>query len=547
MSDKSPTSWFVPKDLLVGLTNAVTNIPDAMANASLIGINPIHGLYAIMIGTPVASLTTGSQLMTVAVTGAMSLIVADGLQGVPADQKIAGLLVLTVLVGIIQVALGLLKGGTLLRFVSNSVLRGFLTGVALNIVLAQIPNFTGYRSGVSNKVLRTVDTLLHPGQWQLSAIAIGVLTMAIVLLVERTRAKNFAFFAALVIAGAVAFAFKLDAPTLRTVADIPRALPTFHIPSFALVVPMAIPAVSVALVGLVQGGGVSKAIPNRDGRYPDVNRDFIGQGLGNLASGAFGGTPVGGSVSASSLVAQLGAAGRLANFMVGPIVLLVVLFLSGAVEMIPLAALAALLVIVGIRAINVYAIRTVLQTSVPTATIMAITFVATLVVPIQYAVLLGVALSVVQYVYSSSLDVRVVCLEPTTMGRYAESPVPEVLPSHGITVLEILGSVFYAGTDVVEKLLPDARHAEKAVVILRLRGRSDLGSTFIGMLMRYDRQLAASGGRLMLAGVEPALREQLERTGVVDALGEESIFPAQRELTASVDAAREEAERWLHR
>jgi SulP family sulfate permease len=201
---------------------------------------------------------------------------------------------------------------------------------------------------------------------------------------------------------------------------------------------------------------------------------------------------------------------------------------------------------VGIRAVNVDAIRTVLQTSLPTATIMVITFVATLVVPIQYAVLLGVALSVVQYVYSSSLDVRVVSLAPEPNGRYIENPVPSQLPSHEITILEILGSVFYAGTDVVEKLLPDARHADKAVVILRLRGRSDLGSTFIGMLMRYDRQLAANGGRLMLAGVEPALREQLERTGVVEALGEHSIFAAQRELTASLDDARAEAETWLH-
>ena len=544
LADKPP-SWFAPKDLLVGLTNAVTNIPDAMANAALIGISPIHGLYAIMIGTPVASLATGSQLMTVAVTGSMSLIVADGLANVAADQKIAALVVLAVLVGVIQAALGLLRAGGLLRFVSNSVLRGFLTGVAVNIILSQVANFTGYQSTVGNKVLRTVDTLFHPFQWQASAIAIGVLTVVVVLAIELTPARNFAFFAALVVAGAVASLFKLDAPTVRALAQIPKVLPKLQIPSLSLVLPMLLPAVSVALVGLVQGGGVSKAIPNRDGSYPNVNRDFVGQGLGNIASGLFGGTPVGGSVSSTSLVVQLGAAGRMANFMVGPIILIVVLFFSGAVEMIPLPALAALLIIVGIRAINVDAIRTVLQTSLPTATIMVVTFIATLVVPIQYAVLLGVALSVVQYVYSSSLDIKVVSLTHAASGRYAEGPVPGTLPSHAVTILDIHGSVFYAGTDVIEKLLPDAMEADKAVVILRMRGRSDLGSTFIGMLLRYDSQLEANGGKLMLAGVDPALLDQLERTGVVAALGADSIFPAQRELTASVDAAREEAERWL--
>jgi len=372
-----------------------------------------------------------------------------------------------------------------------------------------------------------------------------VLTVVVVLAIELTPARNFAFFAALVVAGAVASLFKLDAPTVRALAQIPKVLPKLQIPSLSLVLPMLLPAVSVALVGLVQGGGVSKAIPNRDGSYPNVNRDFVGQGLGNIASGLFGGTPVGGSVSSTSLVVQLGAAGRMANFMVGPIILIVVLFFSGAVEMIPLPALAALLIIVGIRAINVDAIRTVLQTSLPTATIMVVTFIATLVVPIQYAVLLGVALSVVQYVYSSSLDIKVVSLTHAASGRYAEGPVPGTLPSHAVTILDIHGSVFYAGTDVIEKLLPDAMEADKAVVILRMRGRSDLGSTFIGMLLRYDSQLEANGGKLMLAGVDPALLDQLERTGVVAALGADSIFPAQRELTASVDAAREEAERWL--
>jgi SulP family sulfate permease len=543
--DTAGGSWFAPRDLVVGLTNAVTNIPDAMANAVLMGISPVHGLYSLLVGTPVAALTTGSQLMTVAVTGSMALVAADGLQGIPAEQQISALVALTLLVGCMQIALGLLKAGTLVRFVSNAVTRGFLTGVAVNIVLSQLADFTGYKSHLGNKVLRAIETLLHPGQWDWRAIVIGVLTIAVVLLVELTPARNFAFFAGLALATVVVLVTPLATATVLARADIPTGLPSLHLPSLDWGLAMLLPAISVALVGLVQSAGVGKSVPNRDGRYPSVNRDFVGQGLGNLAAGVVGGVPVGGSLSSTSLVVQLGAAGRLVNFLVGPVVALVLLFFSGVIERVPLPALAALLIIVGVRAVNVPAIRTVLQTSVPSATIMTLTFAATLVVPIQYAVLLGVALSVVQYVYSSSLDIRVVELTPDHRGRYTEGPCPAELPSNEVTILDIYGSVFYAGTDVIGKLLPEAGDARRAVVILRLRGRSDVGSTFIGLLSRYEGQLAAGGGRLMLAGVSAELREQLERTGLADEVGEGSIFAAEPQVMASVDEALAEAERWL--
>ena len=308
---------------------------------------------------------------------------------------------------------------------------------------------------------------------------------------------------------------------------------------------MAIPAISVALVGLVQAAGISKTVPNADGTYPKLNRDFWGQGLGNMASGLFGGVPIGGSVGSTAMVVQLGAVGRLANLIVGPLIALVLLFLSGAVEIVPMTVLAALLIIIGVRAVSVPAIRTVLQTSVPSATLMIVTFVATLLLPVQYAVLLGVALSIVAYVYSSSLDIRVVLLTPGSHGHYLEKGVPDDLLSAQVTPLDIYGSVFYAGTDVIEKLVPKVGNASRPVVILRLRGRTDVGSTFITFLDRYRGQLVAAGGRLMLAGVGPDLMEQLTHSGCADALGADNVFAAQEEVMASMDDAIAEGMRWL--
>ncbi len=533
------------RDFIAGFTNAIANIPDAMANATLAGLNPIHGLYSLVIGTPVASLTTSSKLMTVAVTGSMALVVADALSGVPADQRAVALISLTLLVGIIQIVLGLLKAGTLVRFVSNSVMRGFLTGVAINIILSQVSDVTGYKSALGNKTMRLVDTVLHPSSISVPTVLVALLTVGIILGIGRTRLSAFAFPIALVVSTLVVNVAGVGTAMVGDTASIPSALPKFVLPQVGGLVNLLVPALSVAIVGLIQGAGISKAVPNPGGVYSNINRDFIGQGAGNAAASLFGGMPVGASLSSTALNVQLGGRHRAANFIIGPIIAVVLLVLAPAVELIPRAALGAMLIVIGVRAIDAPAIRAVWQTSVPTRTIMLVTFIGTLVVPVQYAVLIGVALSVVQHTFSSSLDARVVALTRDDQGRYVEGEAPTKLFDDSVTVLDVYGSVFYAGTDVIDRLLPDAIGAHDAVVVLRLRGRADVGSTFLELIRRYSAQVAEGGGYLALVGIGPALLDQLERTGAADAVGRDHIYPAQPVLMAAVDEAVTDAEAWL--
>jgi len=531
--------------VLSGFTNAIANIPDGMANATLAGLNPIHGLYSLVIGTPVAALTTGSKLMTVAVTGSMALIVADALAATPPDERAGVLIALTLLVGVVQLLLGLFRAGTLVRFVSNSVMRGFLTGVAVNIVLSQVADVTGYKSGAENKVVRLIDALLHPGSWDLSTVLVALLTVAVIVAVERSPAKQFSFPIALVVSTLVVYIGHVDVAVVADSSQIPSALPKLVLPELASLSGMLVPALSVAIVGLIQGAGISRAVPNPDGSYPDANRDFIGQGAGNAAAALFGGMPIGASLSSTALNVQLGGRHRASNFIIGPIIAVVLLLFASAVELIPMAALAAMLVLIGVRAIDVPALRAVWQTSLPPRVIMVVTFIATLVIPVQYAVLLGVALSVVQYVYGSSLDIRVVALTRDPQGRFIEEAAPASLADRSLTVLDVYGSIFYAGTDVVDRLLPDAVGAKDAVMVLRLRGRADVGSTFLTLIGRYAGQLKSGGGYLALVGIGPALLDQLVRTGVVDSVGREHVYVAQPALTAGLDKAVTDAEAWL--
>jgi sulfate permease, SulP family len=167
------------------------------------------------------------------------------------------------------------------------------------------------------------------------------------------------------------------------------------------------------------------------------------------------------------------------------------------------------------------------------------------VLPIQYAVLVGVLISTVQYISSASLDVKVRRLVREGEGRYREEDPPERLPDGEVTILDIYGSIFYAAADVIADKLPDVRGTRSAVLVLRLRGRGEVGSSAIGLFRRYAMDLQDGGGALLLAGVGHDMSDQLKRTGIEELLGQDSIFPARSMVYQSTESAFEEGRRRL--
>lgn len=532
-------------EIITGITNGVANVPDAMANALLAGVSPIAGLYALLAGTPVAALTSSSQFMTVAVTAAMAVTVESGISALPAAQRGAAVTVMALLVGAFMILFGLLRGGRMLRFVSNAVMKGFLNGVAVLVIVGQLTNATGFASERSTKFGRAIDTALNLGSWDLTTLVVTLSTIALIVVLGRTPWKNYAMLVPLVAMSAIVYAMDVSVMLVSSVSRIPSGLPMPAIPDFGLLPGMVVPALSVALIALVQGGGISKSYQNLDGTYPNASRDMVGQGFGNVAASAFGGMPVGASVSSTALVAGSGARTRLPNIMVGIVIAVVLLLLGPLVEIVPLSVLGGMLIVVGVRAIDLPGMLDVWYASKESAAIMAITLGSMLLMPVQYAVLLGAALSAVQYVYSSSKDVRVVALERTPEGRWAEHEPPATLPSNAVTVVDIYGSVFYAGVELVDKLLPSVGDAVKPCLIVRMRGRSEIGSTALLMFRRYHERISAAGGRLILAGVDAALLEKLRRTGLVDELGPENVLNRTDIVFESTEAAYDLGQSWL--
>jgi sulfate permease, SulP family len=533
-------------DLIAGVTASISGIPDGMASGVLAGINPINGLYGLMIGTPIAALFTGSAFMNVGTTSAISITIGSALLAYPAEQRLQGLVTIALVMGIVQIAAGLLRLGFLARFVSNAVMTGFLSGLGVLVVLSQLGDLTGYSSEYSNKVMKTVDLLFHLDQIDVATTVVGLAAIALILLFDRTRLNKFSMLLALVIVTLMPVIFGWDTVVLvGDTATIPSGLPRPMIPAPLLNLDLISVGIAVAIIGMVQGAGVSLGYANPDGKYPDVSRDFTGQGIANFVLGFFQGLPVGGSLSTTALVVSAGARTRLANIFSGLFAIVAVLLFAPLIEIMPMTGLAAILIIAGVQSIKVPRIRAVWNTSSVARGIMIFTFIITLFVPIQVAVLLGVLLSFVTYIYRSAERVDIIEIVPLGGGRYEERPAPKQLPGNQVTLLSPVGSLFFAGATEFEEDLPAVGNAERPVVLLRLRGKEEVGSTFLRVITRYAETLKANQGKLVLAGVSQTVYGQLEKTGFLEQIGKENVYLATAVIGDSAIKAYEDANTWL--
>jgi SulP family sulfate permease len=484
--------------------------------------------------------------MNVSITSAMALAVGEALVGYSGEEQVDALITLTVLVGLVALALGLLRLGTLARFVSNAVMTGFLTGIAVLIIVGQLGDLTGYESEVSNKVLAAIDLLLHPGQIDLPTLAIGLLTIVLMLVLNRTPIRNFSMVIAILVGSAAVYL--LDLSSVQVVADIakiPRSIPTPRLPNLSLVPTLFGSACAVAVIGLVQGAGVGRSYANPDGNYPSASRDFSGQGIANIVAGFFQGMPVGGSLSSTAINVSAGAKTRLANISAGVFALVFVLLFAGLIEQGAMPCVAALLIVAGFQAINYEEMADVRDSGWMPRLIMVATFVVTLFLPIQQAVFFGVVLSMLMFVYRAALHTRLWELKLLDDGRIREQPVRTELASQSVTVLQFYGTTFFGAAYTLEKMLPSSLESKQAVVVLRLRGHEGVASTFIGVLERFAQRLQANGGKLVLSGVSEAVWERLVATETTETIPEEDVFVSDDILGSSTRKAVEASNQWL--
>ncbi len=546
MSDSQESTFRrLLKDLVAGLINGVASVPSGMATAALAGVNPVYGLYAVTVAPAVGALLASSQLMQIATNGAAALTAREGIDGVAGIARPQTLFLLVALAGAFLVLFGLFRAGRLLRFVSFPVMTAFLSGVATVLVMDQTAKLFGYESGRPTNLGRFVDLILNLPEVSVSSAVVGGVALVIIVGLTRTPLNNVASVIGLVVPPILAAVWKPDDVTLvRDVSEIPQGFPPLGIPDLSLLsFDVVTSAFALAVIIAVQGAGISQSYENPDGTKPDPSRDMLAQGEANVAGSLVSGMPTGASLGQTELAASTGARTRRTGVVHSLCMLAIILVAPGLVSLVPVPALAAVMIVAGFSAVRFDAMAFVWRTRGPARVVLVLTFLATLLVSIAVAVALGVVSAVVLYVASSVSRVRVNALEPRDDGRIHVTDVPQKLADESITVIDVYGSLFFAGARRLRELLPEPEGSKRSVVILRLRGNSQVGATLIDVINEYAHALAAGGGRLFLCGMEEQVSERLKRAERLELHDEVAIFPATGVLRDStkqaVDAANE--------
>ncbi|HEY6628912.1 MAG TPA: SulP family inorganic anion transporter [Acidimicrobiia bacterium] len=540
-----PRPGTLKQDAIAGLPGAIGSVPDGMASAVLVGVNPVYGLYASFAGPIGGGLTASTRLMVITTTTAAALAAGSALSSIDAEDQTASLFLLVLMAGAVMILAGVLKLGRYTRFVSHSVMIGFLTGVAANIIFGQIPDFTGAESVGANSLAKALNVLLHPSSIDPVSLLTGLAAVALIVILGRTPLSSYASIIALVVPTILVLGVESVA-RVEDVGDIPQGLPIPALPDITLLTPsLVVAALAIAAIVLVQGAGVAESAPNRDGSTSNPDRDFIAQGVGNLASGFFRGLAVGGSVGQTALNISAGARDRWASISSGIWMLVILVVFSGVVGVVAMPTLAAILIVAAIGSLRIGQIESILRTGPNSQIALISTFFATLFLPIAAAVAFGVVLSLMLQLNQEAIDLRVVEWVPGPENSFAEQPAPRSLESQHVTILNAYGSLFYAGARTLQARLPEIGGASEPVVILRMRGRIELGATAFKVLDDYAGRLEAAEGRLYLSGIEPRVMSHFMRAGHVSAQGPIQLYEATPNIGESTLAALQDAEAWI--
>lgn len=534
-------------DAAAGIVGALIALPQAVAFATLAGVPPEYGLYCAIVPAIVAALF-GSSLHTVTgPTNALSLMTFAALVplAVPGSAEYIRLAATLAFVsGLCMLALGFLRLGLLVNFVSQPVIVGFTAGAGLLILMSQLGVLTGIDVPQRmSSISASWHVLANADRIEPAVLAVGAITIAVGWAVRRWRAGSPNIVVALVAGTAAAhlmhFAFGAGRTGIAMLDAVPRSLPPFSFPNLdpGTLGQLSGVGVAVAIVSLTQSVSIAKAIAMRTGQRIDGNREFVGQGLANLAAGLFSGFPVGASVNRSGQNLDAGAVTPMAAVFTGLLLAAIVLVFAPLVAWLPRAAVAGVLCLAGASLIDVARIRAILRTSRPEGGVLLATFVATLLMRLEVAVLIGVAAALVLYLSRTS--------RPTMRSLVPDALSPErpFVPVDAqrrecpqAKLLAIEGSIYFGAVDHVAAHFETLREfvpAQKHLVLL-MRNVNFIDVAGADLLVSEAARRREAGGALYLHGLRPQVEAFLERAGAMERIGRERIYATKHVAIADV-------------
>ena len=546
-------------DCIAGLTVAAISLPQSIAYALIAGVDPRFGLYTAIIFTAVAGVLGSSRHLVNGPTGAVSLVTFGALAFIEPDARLdayEALFLLATLVGLIQVAVAVFRLGDLTRYVSESVVTGFIAGAALLTIIGQLANALGMKaigSGHQHVLLRLWLTLTQAAPPNPRALFISLLSIGLALLgrrlVRRYRLPQLDMLLVLMAVSLLAWLagwstpLPGEKPAIALIEAVPASLPHLHIPEihWHWVLDLSSSAFAIAMLGLLEALAIAKAIAYKTQETLDYNRQCIAEGLGNLAGGLFSCMPGSGSLSRTAINYQAGAVTRFSGVFAAAVVAVVVLALGPATALIPKAALAGLLIVASARLIDVPRLRYILGSSRYDAGLLLVTAAAALVVGVEFAILIGVVLSTFWYLPKAA-KLRATELVVTPEGLVRARVVGDP-PSRDVLILDLEGELFFGAGPVLEGHLENAlalaRRQQIRYLVLRLKRVRNPDVVTIEVLEKFLQQAHAVGVTILLAGLRADLIASLARVGIDGRQPQVRIYPENdEEYSATLAAVR---------
>jgi sulfate permease, SulP family len=550
------------KDLLAGLTVAAISLPQAMAYALIAGIDPRFGLYSAIVVTAIASIFGSSSHLINGPTNAISLVVFSALAFVdlasPAEACEATFL-LALMVGGIQVLVAVFKLGDLTRYISESVVIGFMAGAGFLVALSQVGNLFGLTdrgTGHQHILHRLWLTLTGGGPVNTHSLAIGLGTVLLMVLLRKLLPKchlpRVDMLLALSVAAAVAAALGWSAPgpdgksVVAVVSTVPAGLPLPHLPEikFQWVQQMAGSALAIALLGLLEALAIAKSIANETRQLLDYNRQCLAEGLANLGGGLLQCLPGSGSLTRSAINFQAGAVSRMSGVFAAAAVAVVVLLFAPLARFIPTAALAGLLLVAAAGLIDRRRLLCALRASRYDAGLVLTTAFAAVFVSVEFSILIGVALSILMFVP------RAARLKATELAISAERILrdrqPTDPPCTRMVLLDFEGELFFGAAPDLERHFAELRERTQAgarILVLRVKRTRNPDIVCMERFQHFLLEMEEHGVTVLLCGVRPDFTQAMKNLRFHTWLPANRIFPENANVPGSATLA---AVRYAH-
>ncbi|MBF0169495.1 MAG: SulP family inorganic anion transporter [Nitrospinae bacterium] len=529
-------------DLFAGITNAVVVLPQGVAFAMISGLPPAYGLYTAIIPPIIAGLFGSSRHLISGPTTAISIVVFSTISPMAeagTEAFVALTLTLTLLAGLFQAALGMAKMGALVNFISHSVVVGFTAGAAILIATSQLKHVLGLPIPSGESFLHIwVQILSQIADTNLWVLFVAILTLTVAVLFKKWKPRWPAMLIAMVVGAVAASLIGPEETGIALVGAIPSSLPPFSVPEFSAKALRELTpgAIAVAMLGLIEAVSISRSIATRSGQRIDGNQEFIGQGLSNIIGAFFSSYASSGSFTRSGLNYSVGAHTPMAAVFAALSLAVILLLVAPLAAYLPIPAMGGIVMLVAYNLIDFHHINVILKAEKGDAAVLVTTFISTLFVELEFAIYVGVLLSLILYLNRTSKP-RIVprIPDPFQPGRpfYTDPDLPEC-PQ--VKILRIDGSIYFGSVNHVESVLQSVDEWEPDQIhkLIVMSGVNFIDVAGGEMLAHEAARLRAKGGRLYLYGVKEDVRRVLLRGGYLAQVGVENIFCSKSEALSFI-------------